>query len=113
MIQENLLEYIESSIKNNWNISALSDYKEKPYIYSEIGELITGLHLFFGEHGIQKGDKIALISNNSANWAVIFLAVVSYGAVIVPVLSDFTPLDIHNIVTHSLENIKYKKNERA
>ena len=101
MIQENLLEYIESSIKNNWNISALSDYQGKPYSYSEVGELITGLHLFFDENGIQKGDKIALISNNSANWAVIFLAVVSYGAVIVPVLSDFTARDIHNIVTHS------------
>ena len=101
MIQENLLEYIEKSIKNNWNISALSDYKGKPYTYSEVGELITGLHLFFNEKGIQKGDKIALISNNSANWAVIFLAVVSYGAIVVPVLADFTPKDIHNIVTHS------------
>ncbi|MEA1897751.1 MAG: AMP-binding protein, partial [Bacteroidota bacterium] len=101
MIQENLLEYVENSIKNNWNISALSDYKGKPYSYSEVGELITGLHLFFDENGIQKGDKIALISNNSANWAVIFLAVVSYGGVIVPILSDFRPKDIHNIVTHS------------
>ena len=101
MIQENLLEYIESSIKNNWSISALSDYKGATYTYSEVGELITGLHLFFTENDIQKGDKIALISNNSANWAVIFLATVSYGAIVVPILSDFTPQDIHNIVTHS------------
>jgi len=101
MIQENLLEYIENSIKKNWSISAVSDYKGTTYTYSEVGELITGLHLFFDENGIQKGDKIALISNNSANWAVIFLAAVSYGAVIVPILSDFAPQDIHNIVTHS------------
>jgi len=101
MIKENLLDYFETSIKNNWDVSALSDFEGITYKYSEVGELIIKFHLLYSELGIQKGDKISLVSNNAANWAVIYLATISYGAVIVPVLSDFKPADIHHIVDHS------------
>lgn len=107
MIKENLLDYIESSIRKNWNIPAVSDYKGETYNYSEVARQIVKFHILFEESGIKDGDKIALIGNNTANWAVIYLATVSYGAVIVPVLSDFKPEDIHQIVTHSDSKILF------
>ena len=101
MIKERLITYIEKSIKKNWNIEALSNYKEKGYSYKEIAEKIIKLHMFFKAVGIKEGDKIALIGRNSANWCVIYLSAVSYGAVIVPILPDFKPEDQTNIVNHS------------
>jgi long-chain acyl-CoA synthetase len=101
MIKERLITYIEKSIKKNWDIEALSNYKEKGFSYREIAEKIIKLHIFFRANGIKEGDKIALIGRNSANWCVVYLAVVSYGAVIVPVLPDFKPEDQTNIVNHS------------
>ena len=107
MIKENLLDYIENSIRKNWNIPAVSDYKGKTYNYSEVARQIVKFHILFEESGIKEGDKIALIGNNTANWAVIYLAIVTYGAVIVPVLSDFKPEDIHQIVAHSDSKILF------
>lgn len=101
MIQERLIGYIEQSIRQNWDIEALSNYKEKGYSYREIAEKILRLHLLFKGSGINEGDKIALIGRNSANWCVIYLATVTYGAVIVPVLPDFKPDDLINIINHS------------
>jgi long-chain acyl-CoA synthetase len=101
MIKERLIGYIEQSIKQNWNIEALSNYKEKGYSYKEIAEKIMKLHIFFRDSGIKEGDKIILIGRNSANWCVVYLAVVSYGAVIVPVLPDFKAEDQTNIINHS------------
>lgn len=101
MIKERLIGYIEQSIRQNWNIEALSNYKEKGYSYNEIAEKILKLHLFFKESGIKEEDKIALVGRNSANWCVIYLATVIYGAVIVPILPDFKPDDLINIVNHS------------
>jgi long-chain acyl-CoA synthetase len=101
MIKERLIGYIEQSIKQNWDIEALSNYKEKGYTYKEIAEKILKFHLFFRDAGIKEGDKIAMVGRNSANWCVVYLAAVSYGAVIVPILPDFKPADIHFIVTHS------------
>ncbi len=101
MIQERLIWYIEQSIRQNWDIEALSNYKEKGYSYREIAEKILKLHLFFKESGIKEEDKIALVGRNSANWCVIYLATVTYGAVIVPILPDFKPEDLINIVNHS------------
>jgi long-chain acyl-CoA synthetase len=101
MIQERLIGYIEQSIKKNWNIEALSNYKEKGYTYKEIAEKILKLHILFKESGINEGDKIASIGKNSANWCVSYLATVTYGAVIVPVLPDFKPVDLTNILIHS------------
>ncbi len=101
MIQERLIGYIEQSIRQNWEIEALSNYKEKGYSYKEIAEKILKLHILFKGSGIKEGDKIALVGRNSANWCVTYLAVVTYGAVIVPVLPDFKPEDITNIINHS------------
>jgi len=101
MLKENLVEFIERSIKSNWNIESLADYKGGAYKYSEVADKIARLHIIFDKAGISKGDKIALIGKNSANWAIVYLATVSYGAVTVPILADFKPEDMQNLVNHS------------
>ena len=101
MIKERLVGYIEDSIRQNWDIEALSNYKEKGYTYRDIAGKILKLHLFFREAGISEGDKIALVGRNSANWCIAYLAVVTYGAVIVPILPDFKPDDLVNLINHS------------
>lgn len=101
MIQERLIGYVEQSIRKNWNIEALSNYREKGYSYKEIAEKILKLHILFRDSGIAEGDKIALVGRNSANWCVIYLATVTYGAVTVPILPDFKPDDLTNIINHS------------
>ncbi len=101
MIKERFITYVEESIKKNWNIEALSNYREKGYTYKEIAEIIARHHIAFREFGIKEGDKIAMVGRNSANWCSIYLSVVTYGAVIVPILPDFRPDDLHNIINHS------------
>ena len=101
MIKERLIGYIEQSIRQNWGIEALSNYREKEYSYRDIAEKILKLHILFRESGIKEGDKIALVGRNSANWCITYLATVTYGAVIVPVLPDFKPEDLINIINHS------------
>jgi long-chain acyl-CoA synthetase len=101
MIRERLIEYFEQSIKQNWDIEALSNYKEKGYSYKEIASIILKFHLFFKDIGIKEGDKVALVGRNSANWCVTYIAAVSYGAVIVPILPDFKPDDLMNLISHS------------
>jgi long-chain acyl-CoA synthetase len=101
MIKERLIGYIEESIRKNWEKQALSNYREKGYSYKEIAEKILKLHILFRESGINEGDKIALVGRNSANWCVIYLATVTYGAVIVPILPDFKSEDLTNIIIHS------------
>jgi long-chain acyl-CoA synthetase len=107
MIRESLIGYIEQSIKQNWNIEALSNYKEKGYSYKEIAEKILKIHLFFKEAGIKEGDKVALVGRNSANWCVVYLATVTYGAVTVPILPDFKPEDLNNLINHSDARLLY------
>jgi long-chain acyl-CoA synthetase len=101
MINERFVDYIESSIKKNWNINALSDYKGEKLTYADVGTYILKFHLMFDRLGIKKGDKIALVGKNSARWAAIYLATVTYGAVTVPILPDFKPEDIQSIINHS------------
>jgi long-chain acyl-CoA synthetase len=101
MIKERFVTYVEESIKNNWEIEALSNYRETGYTYKEIAGKILKLHIAFREVGIKEGDKIALVGKNSANWCVLYLAVVTYGAVVVPVLPDFRAEDLTNIINHS------------
>ncbi len=101
MIRERLIGYIEESIVKSWNVEALSNYREKGYTYREIAEKILQLHIAFEFYGIKEGDKIALLGKNSAHWCITYLAVVTYGAVIVPVLPDFKPDDAANIINHS------------
>jgi long-chain acyl-CoA synthetase len=101
MIKERLIGYIEQSIRQNWDIEALNNYKEREYTYKEIGSKIIKLHIFFSEAGIKEGDMIAMVGRNSANWCMVYLAAVTYGAVIVPILPDFKPDDHTNIINHS------------
>ncbi len=101
MIKENFVAYIADSIKKNWDYPALSDYKGKDFTYADTGRQIKWLHKLFEEAGIKKGDKIALLGKNSAHWGMVYLATVSYGGVIVPILPDFHANDIHHIVNHS------------
>lgn len=93
--------YIEKSIKNHWNLNALTDYKGKTLQYQDIARKIDKLHILFENGGIAKGDKIALCARNSSHWAVAYFAILTYGAVVVPVQSEFTPEQIYNIVNHS------------
>ena len=107
MIRERLVGYIEQSIRQNWDIEALSNYKEKGYSYREIAVKILKLHLFFKDAGIKEGDKIALVGRNSASWCIVYLAAVTYGAVIVPILPDFKPEDLSNLINHSDSKILF------
>jgi len=101
MIKENLVEYFQTAIKENWDKPAVSDYNGKTVTFAEVGESILKFHIIFEKTGLKRGDKIALIGKNSANWAVAYLSVITYGAVIVPILPDFLPKDVHFIVNHS------------
>jgi len=92
---------IEQSIKKNWDKDALTDYKGLTLQYKDVARKIAKYHIAFKECGISKGDKIAICGRNSAQWAVTFLAIESYGAVVVPVLHEFKTDNIHNIVKHS------------
>jgi long-chain acyl-CoA synthetase len=101
MIKERFITYVEESIRKNWDIEALSNYREKGYTYKEIAERIVKLHIVFREFGIMEGDKIAMVGRNSANWCATYLAIVTYGAVVVPILPDFRTEDLQNIINHS------------
>jgi long-chain acyl-CoA synthetase len=101
MLSERFIDYIEKSLKNNKDITALSDYKGESFTYSEVTEHILKFHLFFENSGIKAGDKIALLGKNSARWCLGYLSAVTYGAVIVPILPDFKPDDTQYIINHS------------
>ena len=92
---------IEKSIFDNWDRDALTDYKGITLQYHDVARKIEKLHILFENGGVERGDKIALCGRNSAHWAVAFLATLTYGAIAVPVLHEFTAEQIHNIVNHS------------
>lgn len=102
MLQENLIKMYEAGFREHHALPALSDYFSKESLtYFEMSEKIARLHLLFEKYGIKKGDKIALIGRNNVNWCVLYMATITYGAVIVPILQDFNPADVENIITHS------------
>lgn len=101
MIQQNLIKFYERSFSENWDLPALSDYNGKDYSYGEVAKQIAKLHLLYEGLGINKGDKIAVFGKNSANWCISSMSVLTYGAVVVPILSDFKPKDAHTILNHS------------
>lgn len=92
---------LEQSIIKNWNLDALTDYKGVTLQYKDVARKIEKLHILFENSGVKQGDRIALCGRNSASWAVAFIATLTYGAVAVPVLHEFTADQIHNIVNHS------------
>ncbi len=97
---ESLNDYIVTSIRNNWDLLALTDFHGTSYQYRDVARKSAKLHILYQQCGIKKGDKIAICGRNSAQWAVAFFATVTYGAVIVPILSDFKPDNIHHLVNH-------------
>ncbi len=101
MLKENFNESLLESIRGNWSKPALSDYQGASLTYGQVAEKTLWLQQVFLKMGIKRGDKIALIGKNSANWAIAYLGAVTYGAVIVPVLPDFHVDDFHHIVNHS------------
>jgi long-chain acyl-CoA synthetase len=101
MLEENFVEMIQESIKKNWDLPAFSNYGESGLTYGMVAQKILWCHYVFQKSHVKKGDKIALIGKNSTNWAVVYLATITYGAVIVPVLPDFHMDDFHHIVNHS------------
>lgn len=96
-----LLELIEKSIRQNWENCAFTDFHGETLRYKDVARKIEKMHLLMSHSGIQKGDKIAVCGKNSGNWCVAFLATITYGAVVVPILHEFKADNIHNIVNHS------------
>lgn len=102
MAQENLIKLFEQSFREHREMAALTDYfKQETFSYYEVAKEIAKLHLLFREAGIKQGDKIALIGRNNPRWCITWLATVTYGAVIVPILQDFAPADYIHIINHS------------
>ena len=101
-MQENVIKIFENSFREHREMSALTDYfKGENFSYYELAKEIAKLHLLFKEAGIKQGDKIALIGRNNPRWCITWLATVTYGSVIVPILQDFAPTDIIHIINHS------------
>lgn len=99
--RESIITLIQSSIQKNWEYPALSDLHGASYQYRDVARKIAKLHLLFEHAGLKPGDKIALCGRNCAQWAMAFLASFTYGTVSVPILHEFKPDNIHNLVTHS------------
>ena len=100
-MEESFIQYIEQSIKNNWDKPSLTDFKGVTSSYKDVARKIEKLHILFEHSNIRKGDKIALCSRNMSAWGIAFLATLTYGAVAVPILNEFKPDNIHHIVNHS------------
>ena len=109
-MEKSLNKQLEVSFKENWNKPALSDYKGVTLYYRDVARRIAKLHIVFEQCGLQKGDRVALCSKNQANWGVVFLATITYGAVAVPILHDFKPGNIHYVVNHSDPKILFVGN---
>ena len=99
--EKSFIALIEKSIKKNWDANALTDYKGVTYQYKDVARKIEKIHILLEESGVKPGDKIAICGRNMSHWGVTFLSVVTYGAIIVPILHEFKPDQVHNIVNHS------------
>lgn len=102
MIKENFIKLYENSFRENWDLPCYTDYGENiDYTYGEVAQKIAELHLLFKHCSLRRGDKIAVIGKNNSHWCIAYMATITYGAIIVPILQDFTPNDVHHIVNHS------------
>lgn len=99
--KNSFIELVENSIRKNWDLDALTDYKGITLQYKDVARKIEKIHIIFQYADIKPGDKIALCGRNSANWTASFLAIITYGCVAVPILHEFKPDNIHHIVNHS------------
>ena len=103
MMKENAIKLFERSFIDNWDLPALSDYGDKnaTLTYGGLAEAVARLHLLYERCGIQRGDHIALVGKNTPTWVTVFMATITYGAVIVPILQDFNPADVQHNINHS------------
>ena len=102
MIQENFIKLYEHSFRENWDLPCYTDYGEnESYTYGEVAQEIAKLHLLFKHCSLRRGDKIAVIGKNNARWCIAYMATITYGGIVVPILQDFNPNDVHHIVNHS------------
>lgn len=102
MIQENFIKLYEQSFRENWDLPCYTDYGEdESYSYGQVAQEIAKLHLLFKHCSLRRGDKIAIIGKNNSRWCIAYMATITYGAIVVPILQDFNPNDVHHIVTHS------------
>lgn len=101
MIAKNFISLFEDSFRKHWMLPAMENYEGRAYSYGQMAEAIAQWHLFFASQGLERGDKVALMGKDSAEWGIFFLASITYGAVIVPVLQDFPPADAQQIIAHS------------
>lgn len=99
--QNSVIDYIAQSLRDNWEREALTDFKGQSFQYRAVARKIAKLHIAFEAGGIKKGDRIAFVGRNSAQWSVALLAALTYGAVAVPILHDFKPDTIHHLINHS------------
>ena len=111
MLKENLLTIYANSFKEHWDLPALTNYTTKQTMtYGEFAAVIARYHLLFEEIGVKPGDKIALMGKNTTTWVSVFLATITYGAVIVPVLQEFNPQDAQHIINHSDAELLFVSN---
>ena len=102
MIQENFIKLYENSFRDNWDLPCYTDYGENiSFTYGEVAEEIAKLHLLFKHCSLRRGDKIAIIGKNNTRWCIAYMATITYGAIVVPILQDFNPGDVHHIINHS------------
>lgn len=102
MIKENFIRLFEDAFRKYWDMPAYSNYGENMTLtYADVANRVAKLHLLFEQCNLQPNDKVALIGRNNANWAITYIATVTYGAVIVPILQDFNANDVHHIANHS------------
>ena len=102
MIKENFIKLYENSFKENWDLPCYTDYGEdNAFTYGQVAEEIAKLHLLFQHCSLRRGDKISIIGKNTSRWCIAYMATITYGAIVVPILQDFKPNDVHHIVNHS------------
>ncbi|MBQ8224781.1 MAG: long-chain fatty acid--CoA ligase [Bacteroides sp.] len=102
MIKENFIKLYEHSFRENWDLPCYTDYGENvTYTYGQVAQEIAKMHLLFKHCQLRRGDKIAIIGKNNARWCIAYMATITYGGIVVPILQDFHPNDVHHIVNHS------------
>jgi long-chain acyl-CoA synthetase len=112
MIKENLIKMYENSFRDNWELPCVSDYgTATSYNFGDVATEIERLHLLFEYFKIKDGDKIALVGKDCARWSIAYMSVITYGAVVVPILQDFNPNDIHHIINHSESSFLFVSNK--
>ena len=111
MIEQRLIQIYQDSFRENWELPALTDYSKKHTLtYQDLSVEIAKLHIFLKECGIGHGDKIALVGKNTPQWCTVFIGVITYGAVLVPILQEFNPHDMHHIINHSESKLCFSSN---